>query len=434
MGCALHMRCADLYFMARKLYKRLNRKEKAMFISKVNSLFVAGTCSLLLLMVTGLGMMAHAQGDRAQGIRAGSLIFKPVLQLSEGYDSNIFEDTSGGTGSFITTVRPSLSLESDFSRHRIGASVGMRFETFHQSTDDNTYTAFAETEGVLDITRRLRVQANAGYERLAGQRGSDDVGTNIAGPVYSDRYRAGLSVQYLPGDFRIQPFVSVLLQDFIDRGQVVDQDDRDRASLVGGLEVGYRLAPGYEAFVRASYFDVNFLDAVDSAGIDRDSSGVNVLAGVNLKLSRLLNGSAGVGFVFSSFDDPAFQNTTDFTARVGLDWSPRRRWRLSLNGSRELTQTNVAGASDSIQTNLILAARYEIMRALNGFVRAGFNRDEFSGAGRTDTGFLLGTGLDWAMTRQVSLRLAYNYRQETSTDPTAEFSKHIVNAGLRYGL
>lgn len=405
-----------------------------MFISRVNSLLVTGTCGLLLLMANGLGTVAHAQGDRAQGIRAGSLIFKPVLELSEGYDSNIFEDTRGGTGSFITTLRPSLSVESDFSRHRIGASVGMRFDTFHQSTDDNTHTAFARTNGVLDITRRLRVRATAGYDRQAGQRGSDDVGTNIAGPVYSDRYRAGLRVQYLPGDFRVEPFVNAEVRDFMDRGQVVDQDDRDRARMEGGLEVGYRLAPGYEAFVRGSYFDVNFLDAVDSAGIDRDSSGVNVLAGVNLKLSRLLNGSAGVGFVFSSFDDPAFQNTTDFTARVGLDWTPRRRWRLSLNGNRELSQTNVAGASDSIQTNLTLAARYEIMRILNGFARVGFNRDEFSGAGRTDTGFLLGTGLDWAVTRQASLRLAYNYRQEVSTDPTAEFSKHVVTVGARYGL
>ena len=388
----------------------------------------------LLCAVVWIPSVTAAQDNRAQGIRAGSLIFRPVLTLSESYDSNIFEDNTGRTGSFISSVSPSLTVESDFSRHRVVASVGLQQDFFHQSSDDNTFTGFARAEGVLDITRRLRLQGSWGYGRLAEQRGSDDVGTNIAGPVYSDEYRAGLRVQYLPGDFRIEPFVQASLRDFIDRGLLVDQDDRDRARVEGGVELGYRLAPGYETFVRASYFDVNFQDAVDSQGFDRDSNGVNVLAGVNLKLSRLISGSAGVGFVFSDFADPAFQNTTDFTARVGLNWSPRRRWQISLDGSRELSQTNVAGASDNVETAFTLGARYEVLRNLGGFLRAGVIRDEFNGIGRTDTGFLIGTGVDWAVTRQVDLRLAYNFRKESSTDPNEEFGKHVANIGMRYGF
>lgn len=391
---------------------------------------------LAMGVAAGLAMPAPAtaQDNRAEGFRAGSVIFKPVLALSEGYDSNIFEDAAGGTGSFITTVRPTLSIASDFSRHRVQFDIGMQQDFFHQSSEDNTFTAFAGTDATFDITRQLRLKGSVDYRRRAEQRGSDEVGTNVGGPIYSDQYVSELRVQYLPGDFRIEPFVRAAVRDFMDRGTIVDQDDRDRRTLEGGLELGYRLSPGYEAFVRASYFDTDFLQAVDSAGVNRDSTGFKTLAGVKLKLSRLVTGSVGLGFVLSSFEDPAFQNTTDFTAEIGLDWTPRRRWNIGLNARREIEPTNIAGASDKVESALALQARYEIMRGVGGFVRTGFNRSEFSGINRTDTGYFAGFGVDWAVTRQASLRLAYNYLQEFSTDPAEEFTKHTATLGARYGF
>lgn len=392
-------------------------------------------CCLLATVPVGSGL---AQDNRAQGIRAGSFIFTPVLRISEGYDSNIFEDNFDPTGSFITTVRPSLGLESDFSRHRLEANIGFGQEFFHQSSDDNAYTAFVNTEAIFDVTRRLRVQGAIGYRRAVEQRGSDEIGTAIAGPVYSDRYDSELRVQYLPGDFRIEPFVAAAMRDFIDRGEIVDQDDRDRRTIEGGLELGYRLAPGYEAFLRASYFDTDFQQAVDSAGDNRDSAGVKTLAGVQLKLSRLITGRVGLGFTFASFDDPTFQSTTDFTADIGLTWTPRRRWRLSLNASRDVEPTNVAGASDKVETAVALSARYEIIRNLGGFLRTGLNRSEFNasanGTDRTDTGYFAGFGVDWAVTRRASLRWAYNFQREISTEPGEGFNKHTATIGARYGL
>ena len=189
-----------------------------------------------------------------------------------------------------------------------------------------------------------------------------------------------------------------------------------------------------EGRLDASPCHTDFLQAVDSAGVNRDSQGVKALAGVKLKLSRLITGMAGVGVTLTTFDDPAFQNTTDFTADIGLTWTPRRRWTLALNARRELEPTNVAGASDKVESALALNARYEIIRNLGGFVRSGFNRTEFNGNNRTDTGYFAGFGVDWSVTRQASLRFAYNFRQEFSTDPAEEFSKHTATIGARYGF
>lgn len=385
--------------------------------------------ALLLMPVSDL----RAQ-SADEGIRAGSFIFKPSLGLAETFDSNFFNEPDDVTSTLITTIEPQISVESDFSRHRLRARARLTEKIVHQSTDDTTNTFAVGTDGVIDVTRRLRISLGSGVQRRAEGRGDDEAENGLDGPVYSDRYRSRLSVQYEAGDFRIEPFANVALRDFINRGQLVNQDDRDRLVVQGGLEVGYRVARGYEAFVRGTYFNVDFRNAVDDNGVNRDSQGVETLVGVRLKLSRLITGTAGAGFVISQFDDPQFSNTTDFLVQLGLDWTPTRRLGFSLNARRELEQTNVAGAADKIQTDASASARYEILRNLNGSVRIGLDRTEFNGIDRTDTGLFGGIGIDWQVMRRVSLNLSYIYAQEFSTDANEEFTKHQVTLGTRYGF
>jgi|GEM_PF-4978773 len=392
--------------------------------------WVAAGLAVLMLMPAPEAWAQSAE----EGIRAGSFIIRPSLALSERFDSNFFTEPDDETATLITTIEPRVTVTSDFSRHRIRARARVTEEIVHRSPDDSENTFAFGVDGVIDVTRQLRISLGSGVQRFAEGRGDDEADGGLNGPVYSDRYRNTLTVQYLAGDFRIEPFATVALQDFIDRGQLVNQDDRDRLSVQGGLELGYRVARGYEAFVRASYFNVDFNDAVDDFGVNRDSQGIETLAGLELKLSRLITGRAGVGFVFSQFEDPQFDDTTDFTAEIGLAWTPRRRLGLGLNAKRELQQTNVPGAADKIQTDVTASARYELLRNLNGSVRAGLDRTEFNGIDRTDTGFFGGFGLDWQVTRQASLNLSYIYAQEFSTDPNEEFSRHQVTLGTRYGF
>ena len=405
-----------------------------MIIGIPGSLRWLGTCLLAGLPGVLMAANAHAQSDRATGIRAGAFIFEPVLGISESYDSNIFEQPTGATGSFITTVNPRISVTSDFSRHRVAVGLGFRQDFFHQSSDDNAFTYFADAEGVIDVTRDLRILLEGGFRREAERRGSDEVGVAVLGPVYSNVPEGRLAVQYLVSDFRVEPFVGVRQRDYIDRGLVVDQDVRDRFGIRAGLELGYRVAPGYEAFVRANYFDIDYDLPVDGTGINRDFNGVETLAGVKLKLSRLIVGSVGAGFVHSTFEDPTLSDTTDFTVQAGLDWTPRRRWTVSLFAERGVEPTNVAGASDKVETDVTLTARYEIIRDVRGFVRGGVDITEFNQLGRTDTGYFAGFGVDWAITRQASLGFSYNFFDENSTTPVNEFTKHTVRLGARYAF
>lgn len=379
--------------------------------------------------------------DDGRGVRAGAFIISPEIGLKQSYDSNIFAEESGATDSFITTLDPSVSIVSDFSRHRVAVRTYVSQDFFLNSSDDNQTLFGASAQGVLDVTRRLRVVADARFDRESERRGSDEVDplnpatVNLPGPVLSNNYAFGLKTEYDFSDFRLTPFVGFERENFRDSGTVINQDDRDRRIYRAGAELSYTVATGYDAFIRSNYFNTDFDAAVDDDdGLNRDSQGVETTAGVRLRLSRLLTGSLGAGFTVNRFESQFRDDTVDFTVRAGLGWTPTRRIALNFDAVREVTPTNIPGASDRTDTDVFLGGRYEILRTLDGFATLGMERQSFNGIDRTDTALFGRFGLDWELTRQISLEASYGYTQEFSDIPTEEFSKHVVTVGARYGL
>ena len=54
------------------------------------------------------------------GVRVGSFLLKPSIEVTRGYDTNPAHVTNG-TASGFTMVEPALKLQSDWSRHEYGA-------------------------------------------------------------------------------------------------------------------------------------------------------------------------------------------------------------------------------------------------------------------------------------------------------------------------
>jgi hypothetical protein len=105
---------------------------------------------------------------------------------------------------------------------------------------------------------------------------------------------------------------------------VIDNDDRDRERYDFVVRVGYEFVPEYEGFVRACLSDTDYDDALDGDGVNRDSDGLEIVAGARIDVTAVLFGDVFAGFITRDFDDASLKKIDGATAGVDLTWNPTR--------------------------------------------------------------------------------------------------------------
>src|SRR5579862_1094683 len=85
------------------------------------------------------------------GLRLGSFLLYPTADLSETYDSNIFAVKTGGADDFYTTLAPSLTVLSDWSRHAMALNANGQFKWYAQHDSENENDASLTGQGRIDI-------------------------------------------------------------------------------------------------------------------------------------------------------------------------------------------------------------------------------------------------------------------------------------------
>ncbi len=99
------------------------------------------------------------------GVRAGTFRVLPQLGVTGSYSDNVNFDEENEESDFVTTLRPSVEIESDWTRHALGFEVGSEI-AFHAEEDDNDYEDFfADGSGTLEISRQTSLRGNAGVSR-----------------------------------------------------------------------------------------------------------------------------------------------------------------------------------------------------------------------------------------------------------------------------
>lgn len=395
-----------------------------------------GVClALALLALTDL---ASAQNGEEPGIRAGPLVFTPSIGVSTQYDTNVFLSDTNETETFLFTVAPRLEVRTDWNRHGLKLETGARYGFFTHDGDDNFLDYDARLAGVLDITRRHRLVGSAEYRRAHDGRGSTDAPGNIAEPVVWTSFAADLRGEAEFNFFEIIPFARFEALDFQDApvvgGGLNNQDDRDRTDFEAGLEVAYAVRRGYRAFLSGTYLRTDYEDPVDDFGVNRDSEGWRVLAGVRLELSELLQGSVGAGVTHRSYADATLQDATGFAVDAQLIWAPTRRLSVFANAGRDVQETTIAGASGTLTTELELGATYELLRTLSLTGALSYAQLEFDGANRTDQVFGVDLSADWAVNRKLTITPAYRFSMRRSDAPALDYTRHqgTVTAAYRF--
>lgn len=369
----------------------------------------------------------------ALGVQAGGFTIAPSVDIGETYNDNIFAAEAGTRDDFITIVSPAVRIESDWNRHALaikGSSDIVRHAS-NSAEDHETYRLSAD--GRLDILRDTNLTAGIGFEKGSEARGSvDDVAglkptefsvLSLAAGLFNRWNRVSMNVG---GSLRRRDYDDVPVT-----GGTVNNDDRDRDEFKLDLRAGYEIQSEYEAFVQFILTSVDYEDAVDDNGLNRDNDGFEIRAGARIDLTALLFGDVFIGYLNRDYEAATLKSVETGVAGIDLTWNMTRLTTIKGGVSRGVSETTLTTASGVVSTGARVSADHELLRNLILSARLSRSQDAFEGSSREDDYFHAGIGAKYLLNRYFSLSLDYDYANRDSSASGADYDINKIMLRLR---
>jgi hypothetical protein len=345
------------------------------------------------------------------GMRFGAFDLFPMLDLSEAYSDNIYRTQTDTRDDLVSTVSPSVRLQSDWSRHELGVQASAAMVNYLAHSAENHNNLNIAADGRVDIMHDMNAYAGASYHQLYEDRGTptDQNGT------HPQKYNlasgnAGFFNQFNRLSVRLDGKVDqYTYADLTTTTGIIRENDRDHADAQGTVRVGYEVLTGWEPFVRYNYVDSDYRTAKDRNGVNKDNNGYEVDVGTAFNLNGIWAGEAFAGYLTRDFDDRQLSSVSKPTFGLALvaNVTPLTSIKSSIN--RTVDPSITLGSSSLTDTTYGISADTEMLR--NFVVSAGGNytQTDYNGISRTDDVTTVGTKAKYYLNHYFSVGPEISY-------------------------
>jgi hypothetical protein len=360
--------------------------------------------------------LSFGEGDpyAALGIRAGSFLLFPSLDLSGAYTTNP-ERTPGATSSALYGIGlAELQAQSDWQRHALNVDIIGSYTQYAEELIPSLDVPYfnSKIDGRVDVTRSTQLYVENRFLLTTDNPGSPNLQGNLQAPL------ARLPIDTdLGGTFGVvQEFnrLSVAALGSFDRavydpsvltnGEQFSNSDRNFNQPAGILRVGYDLDPGLKPFVQIQEDERIHDQPYDRNQLQRDSVGTTAQVGADVDLFGSLTGEMAGGWLYRSYKDPTLPDISGFIANGALIWQATALTTAKLTAASEVYETIVAGASGQFSHDVALEVDHAFLRWLIGTAQVGYGTDNYVGSSLNDVRYFLSAGLIYKLTREVQIR------------------------------
>lgn len=354
-------------------------------------------------------------------------ILYPTLDVSGGWDDNVFRDEDNVEDDFFIKVSPAIALVSDWVNHGLSLSARAdiaRWERF----DRNDATSFdVAGDGFLDVGVESQIVGGASFGRIADPR--DDVNN----PSSTDLVHSWQNEQYLGfstnfGDFIWNTRGTRQRTNYIDNG--ANQDDRDYTMYLVSQRLGYEFQPGVVLFVDGSYNWRRYDDNVDDFGYERDSQGWQVRGGFSYDAAGVVAAEVSAGYLRQTYEDDRFGVASGFAVDGNILWNPGDLVTIRAYAGTQVSETSLEGASGAYTTHGGLGFDYDLADNLIFTSDAVFTNVDYDPVPgfveRKDDIWQASAGLIFLINEYFSLRADYTFTLRDSNLSGQDFRDNTV--------
>jgi hypothetical protein len=364
------------------------------------------------------------------GVRAGSFIIRPRLDLSLGGDSNVTGST-GGSASLGTVVAPAVSLAGDWARQRLLAYAGATSTQFGSVPSQNFTDWVAALAGGSDVGRG-DVSANYAHLSLHQLQTQIDVpASDTPIPFRVDSFRAAAT--WRGARLSVRPDLAWTLWRYSPAmlaGQTVSQAYRNRDVLQGGVTLRYALAGLAAAVVVIRAASTDYVDPAPGQPSE-NSTGYDILAGLvsdgGVWRYRLLAGYA-VRYYASSY----YGTHAAPVAEAEAEWNPTGLTTLTGTLSRTIEDSATEGTGAYTYTRARLVVDHEYRRNLLLQLRGSAQQADYLRTGGNETLLGVGAGITWLIDRHFRLGLDWDFTDRHGTG--GPYQRNVALLRLKAGL
>lgn len=365
----------------------------------------------------------------ALGVPVGAFSLFPRLQIDAEHTDNVFAVASGPVSDLAFHARPSATLNSSWSRHQLNTYVRGDFIRNDKYKTENANNWSVGGTGRVDVMRDFNIAMGADYIKATEPRTSSNTAVSARDPIRYDQAQAYLSTSRIVGRTKLTVRGDLQSYDYKDgsdlNGAAIDQDARDRinSSLQG--RVDYAVSPATALFVAVTGNKRDY-DTGTVVTPTRDSSGYELLGGVNFELGAVVRGEVAVGYISQSFDNAAYSDIDGFGSRTRLEWFPTELTTITATASRAIEDAGVIGAGGYLSSDLGLNVDHELLRNLILSASVKYANDDYNGIDRKDDRTEFALGGNYLVNRNLGLTLRY-YHTKQSSDGTGSGPNYTVN-------
>ncbi len=371
------------------------------------------------------------------GIRLGSFFLYPKGELTEVFRDNIFFASRNKESDFISVISPGLFLKSNWNAHALNLFTDLDLGRHASNSDEDYLDLRTGLDGRIDIDRSTKFGGGLKFAKLHEDRASPDQ-TGTAEPVIYNQYGMNAALTKRFNRTEVRAIGDMTFFDFDDapanNGSIINMDDRDRREIKGTGRIGYDIMPNYEAFVRGTVNQRNYLKSVDDSNVDRDSHGWETVVGMALKLSGVTFGNVFAGYMRQTPDDPSLKTVDGPSFGGDVTWNPTRLTTVKLAANRTIEDTTLSGASGALATDARLTVDHELLRNVLLSASANYTNWDYRGIGRSDDVVGLGLGATYLLNRyaRVSLKYAHDRRDSDAVDGDYSVNTVFLRLSTQY--
>lgn len=352
-------------------------------------------------------------------LHAGAFVIAPSLTAAIQQQSNVFAQETGAQSDTIWSLAPRVTVTSDWAQHKLALSAGLQDDLYSSHRDLDAVTWDVGLDGKLDVTRAENLSLKAGYARLTELPSSVNASPEITGIVPYSLAQVSASGAYVGSLVKLSVGVGALRWDYDpakgSSAGAFDENQRDHTQLSATIRADYAIGGQTALFVEGSQDARRYEERPPVALVDRDSTGSSVLLGSTFRITHLIDGEAGVGYLRRDYDDPSTKTFSGPNGRVRLNWYATPLITTTVSAGRSVEDSGLPGIAAFSDTNFTARVDYELLRNL--VLGGALQHDDarYLGLDRQDTRDSLGLHAAYTLNRATSLNLSYSYLKQESS-------------------